>query len=289
MNWLDKLEQKWGNKGIPNITTVFLITTLFGTLIMYAAAAGNTAAGIFYNLLAYNPNAILHGQVWRLFTWIFMPINSLSFWSLLFMLCLFMLGKSLESGLGTFKMNVYFIGGWLLNTLGGLIIYLIFHVSIYLTPYYLLFSLYLMLGIFMPEAEMRLYFVLPIRMKWLVIVYFVELAYEIYSYFSQGAAVGIALSAQIVFAIINLLVFVSACKNHLSVRNRRKQHKRQQQYQRQFSTPRPGSGITHHKCSICGRTELDDPNLTFRYCSKCEGKHEFCQDHLFTHQHFRMN
>ena len=288
MNWLDKLEQKWGNKGIPNITTVFLITTLFGTLIMYAAEE-NTAAGIFYNLLAYNPNAILHGQVWRLFTWIFMPINSLSFWSLLFMLCLFMLGKSLESGLGTFKMNVYFIGGWLLNTLGGLIIYLIFHVSIYLTPYYLLFSLYLMLGIFMPEAEMRLYFVLPIRMKWLVIVYFVELAYEIYSYFSQGASVGIALSAQIVFAIINLLAFVSACKNNLSVRNRRKQHKRQQQYQRQFSTPRPGSGITHHKYSICGRTELDDPNLTFRYCSKCEGNHEFCQDHLFTHQHFRMN
>ena len=287
MNWLEKLERKWGHKGITNITSVCLVATLIGSMLAYAGSAGNVAAGLLYSLFGYDAGLILQGQVWRLFTWIFMPINSLSFWSLLFMFCLFMLGKSLENGLGTFKMNVYFIGGWLLNSIGGIIIYLIFHVPIYLTPYYMLFSLYLMLGIFLPEVEMRLYFVLPIKMKWLVIVYFVELAYEVYSYFQQGTMVGIMFSAQIVFSIINLLVFVSSCKNHLSMRNRRKQHKRQQEYQRQFSRPRPGSDITHHKCSICGRTELDDPNLTFRYCSKCEGNHEFCQEHLFTHQHFR--
>lgn len=40
-----------------------------------------------------------------------------------------------------------------------------------------------------------------------------------------------------------------------------------------------------HRCAICGRTELDDPNLEFRYCSKCEGNYEFCQDHLFLHIH----
>ena len=287
MNWLDKLEQKWGNKGIPNITTLFLITTLIGELILYAASAGNAAAALLYSLLQFDAGLILRGQVWRIFTWIFMPFNGLSFWTLLFMLCLFWLGKRLEQGLGTFRMNVYFIGGWLLSTLGGLIIYLIFNVSIYLTPYYILFSLYLMLGIFMPEAEMRIYFVLPIKMKWLVIVYAIELLYEIYSYFSNGSAIGIALSAEIIFAVINLLVFVYACKNHLSYRNMKKQKKRQRQYQQSFSQPRPGSGITHHKCSICGRTELDDPNLTFRFCSKCEGRHEFCQDHLFTHEHYK--
>ena len=153
MNWLDKLEQKWGNKGIPNITTLFLFTTIIGDFILYAASAGSTAATLLYSLLQFDAGLILRGQVWRIFTWIFMPFNGLSFWTLLFMLCLFWLGKSLEQGLGTFKMNVYFIGGWLLSTLGGLIIYLIFNVSIYLTPYYILFSLYLMLGIFMPEAE----------------------------------------------------------------------------------------------------------------------------------------
>ena len=45
--------------------------------------------------------------------------------------------------------------------------------------------------------------------------------------------------------------------------------------------------ITKHKCAICGRTELDDPNLEFRFCSKCNGNYEYCQDHLFTHTHVK--
>lgn len=287
MNWLDKLERKWGNKGLINITSYFLVATLVGDVILYAANAGNTMAIMLYNLIAFNPQAILHGQVWRLVTWLFMPSDALSFWSLLFMLCLFMLGKSLEQGLGTFKMNIYFLGGWLLNTVGGMLIYVIFGVPAYITPYYMLFSLYLMLGLFMPDAEMRLYFVLPIKMKWLVIVYVIGLIYEIYSYFRLGPLQGISMSAQIIFAIINLLVFVYSCKSRLSLRGRHKQQKRQRQYQHQFNTARPGANITHHKCAICGRTELDDPNLTFRYCSKCEGNKEYCQEHLFTHQHYR--
>ena len=43
--------------------------------------------------------------------------------------------------------------------------------------------------------------------------------------------------------------------------------------------------MPRHKCAICGRTEKDDPDLEFRYCSKCEGNYEYCQDHLFTHEH----
>ena len=45
--------------------------------------------------------------------------------------------------------------------------------------------------------------------------------------------------------------------------------------------------ITRHKCAICGRTELDDETLEFRYCSKCEGNYEYCSDHLYTHEHVR--
>ena len=43
---------------------------------------------------------------------------------------------------------------------------------------------------------------------------------------------------------------------------------------------------TKHKCAICGRTEKDGDNLVFRYCSKCNGNYEFCQEHLYTHKHF---
>ena len=206
-----------------------------------------------------------------------------------------MLGQNLEYALGSFRMNVYFWGGILISDIGGLLIGGISYLSgvrvmydgmvsglpIYLTMYYILFSLYLLLGLLMPEAEVRLYFVLPIRMKWLTILYVIELAYEVYSYFKMGWMYGIMFSTEIVLAFVNLIVFVHACKHHVSV----KQKRRQKQFQAQFSQPRPGSGIAKHKCAICGRTELDDPTLTFRYCSKCAGNYEYCQDHLFTHTH----
>ena len=64
---------------------------------------------------------------------------------------------------------------------------------------------------------------------------------------------------------------------------------RRQEFKRQISEPRPGSGITRHKCAVCGRTEVSNPELEFRFCSKCEGNYEYCQDHLFTHQHIHRS
>lgn len=285
MNWMDRLERKFGKYAIPNITRYMIFANLIGYIL---SAVGQ---GWLLGYLDFSANHIFHGQIWRLITWIFVPASGLSVWTLLFILCLLMLGQNLEYSLGTFRMNMYFWGGILLSDIGGLLIYVItyfsgmnFGLPIYLTSYYILFSLYLMLGILMPDTEVRLYFVLPIKMKWLTIVYVVELGYEIFSYFKMGWIYGIMFGTEIVIAFANLLLFVYFCKNRVS----RKQKKRQREFQTQFAQPRPGSGITKHKCAICGRTELDDPNLTFRYCSKCAGNYEYCQDHLFTHKHVGM-
>jgi hypothetical protein len=292
MNWMEKLEKKIGRYAIPNITRYMVIATLIGYALLFLSEVSASAANLILNACAFDVSRILHGQIWRLLTWIIIPSSAPSIWSLLFIVCLLMLGQNMENYLGTFKMNVYFIGGILLSDIGGILIYLIFRIPIYLTPYYILFSLYLMLGLFMPDATVRLYFVLPIRMKWLMIVYVLELGYEIYSYFSAGASmggtatafvIGIMYSAQIILALLNLGLFLFFCKHRVS----HKQKKRQQEFHSQFAQPRPGSGITKHKCAICGRTEQDDPTLTFRYCSKCAGNYEYCQDHLFTHEHVR--
>ena len=48
-----------------------------------------------------------------------------------------------------------------------------------------------------------------------------------------------------------------------------------------------GADAVVHTCSICGRTSITNPELMFRYCSKCSGNHEYCQDHLFTHEHVK--
>jgi hypothetical protein len=293
MNWMDKLERRIGRYAIPYITRYLIFINLIGYIL---EAAGANAV---MQWLDFVPAYIMRGQIWRLVTWIAVPSSGISIWSILFMVCLLMLGQNLEQALGTFRMNVYFVGGILLNDIGGMLLYFIFHIPIYLTMYYILFSLYLMLGLFMPEAEVRLYFVLPIKMKWLMVVYALTLGYEVFSYFKAGANlagqlglsklsgawyIGMMYSAEILFALLNLFLFVYFCRNHVS----HKQKRRQREFQAQFSQPRPGSGIAKHKCTICGRTELDDPTLTFRYCSKCAGNYEYCQDHLFTHNHVRQ-
>jgi hypothetical protein len=293
MNWMDKLERKIGRYAIPYITRYLIFMNLIGYILQ---AAG---ANAIMQWLDFVPAYIMRGQIWRLITWIVVPASGLSIWSLLFMICLLMLGQNLEHALGTFRMNVYFVGGILLSDIGGMLLYFIFRIPIYLTMYYILFSLYLMLGLLMPDAEVRLYFVLPIKMKWLMVVYVLSLGYEVFSYFKAGVSlasqlgvskfsgawyVGMMYSAEIIFAILNLFLFVYFCRNHVSHRQKR----RQKQFRAQFAQPRPGSGITKHKCAICGRTEKDDPTLTFRYCSKCAGSYEYCQDHLFTHNHVRQ-
>ena len=47
------------------------------------------------------------------------------------------------------------------------------------------------------------------------------------------------------------------------------------------------SNITRHRCAVCGRTERDDAELEFRFCSKCKGNFEYCMDHLYTHEHVK--
>ena len=66
-----------------------------------------------------------------------------------------------------------------------------------------------------------------------------------------------------------------------------RQKVRQAQHTGNTSTVQGRTVITRHKCSICGRTELDDENLEFRFCSKCEGNFEYCSEHLYTHEHVR--
>jgi hypothetical protein len=293
MNWMDKLERKLGRYAIPNLSRYFVAAIVLGLV-------AELFAPDLLSYVDFSVSEILHGQIWRLVTWIFTPITSLDFFGLLFLFCVLMWGETLEMMLGTFRMNVFLWGGMLLSDIGGILVYLISFlvigqgVPVSLSTYYILFSMLLAMAICMPEGEVRLYFVLPIKMKWMLVFELIYLAYQIFQIFSAcitaygstfGAAagfmMGVALSAQIVFALINMFLFFWLNKNHIT----RRQKKRQKQFRAQFAQPRPGSGITQHKCAICGRTELTDPQMQFRYCSKCAGGMEYCEEHIFTHRH----
>lgn len=290
MNWLDKLERKFNRFSIAHITRYMILANLIGYALYYFYRFSGKD---LVSPMMFIPQYILQGQIWRLVTWIFIPSSSLSIWTMLFIVCLLMLGENLEYALGSFRMTVYFVGAILISDIGGMLFYLILPGSAYPTSlYYMsmysaLFSMYLMLGLFMPDAEVRLYFVLPIKMKYMMVVYGVFFLIELVSNIrTYGLVSGIAACGEMIFAVINLLIFVSACRHHRSPYQAARQKVRQQQYTRQSRPqPNPANGGAMHKCVICGRTEKTNPELQFRYCSKCSGAKEYCNDHLFTHTH----
>jgi hypothetical protein len=286
MNFMDKLERKWGRYAIPELHKYLVFAYFLGYL-------ANMISPVMVSYMQFNMSLILRGQIWRLVTWIF-SCNSTGIMTLLFLFCLLSMGKSLEYVLGTFRMNVLLIGGMILNLIVGILLYLIplftlgYGIPTQLSNYYTLISMYMALAICMPEAEVHLYFLIPIKMKWMLAVYLLSMGLELWTYYSYGGGgvAGVFLmliyGTQIICALINMFFFYQMTKKRLT----RKQKQRQKHFQAQMKPqPRPGAAATRHKCVICGKTEKDDPDLSFRYCSKCTGNKEYCQDHLFTHTH----
>ncbi len=289
MNLMQKLERKWGRYQIYGLHKYFVIAYMIGFFL------DNISGGVINSYMAFSMPLILKGQIWRLVTWVLCNQSS-GIFGLLFMLCLIPMGQTLEQFLGTFRMNVYLFGGVVLNVVGGIVIWLVSlpfisgGLPVHLSLYYILLTTFMALAICVPDARVNLYFLIPIKMKWLLIIYYLELLYELFLYYQMGASSGgvimgiivvLMYGAQIILALANLGLFFAMSK----IRPSRKQKKRQQEFRAQMHQAESKRKSYHHKCAICGRTELDDPELTFRFCSKCTGNKEYCQDHLFTHTH----
>lgn len=288
MNFMDKLHKKFGKYAVYNLQKYLIFAYCIG-LVLNMFSVPVTA------YLGFSMDAILHGQIWRLVTWVFCADGG-SFISLIFLYCVYNMAQSFEQMVGTFRMNVYLVGGMLLNLIGAILIYGITAlllgqgISVRLSNYDMLFTIFMALALCIPEGTVYLSFLFPIKMKWMFLIYIVGLIYQLYVYFSMGSAAGIGIGlltmvvfgSQIIVSLLNLFLFF----HFLKIRLTRKQKKTQTEFRRQMaSTPKAGAGSARHKCTICGRTENDDPNLSFRYCSKCTGNKEYCQDHLFTHTH----
>lgn len=281
MNWLDKLERKLGRYAIPNLTVYLLAGYVIGFAVM------NFMPGLL-NWLTLEPGLILRGQLWRIISWVLIP-PSTSLISLVFLVLLYYsLGSALERTWGTFRYNVYIFSGILFTVVAAFLLYgalyLIYGVEFSLSSVGLISTNYITMSIFLafaaiyPDMEVLLYFILPIKMKWMALVYAAMAVY----YFIQG---GLATRVAIAASLLNFVIFF------LSGRNMRRFGPREQARKAKFKKQsRPHmtyAGGARHRCAVCGRTELDDPNLEFRFCSKCRGNYEYCQDHLFTHEHVK--
>ena len=287
MNWLNKLERKIGRFAIPNLIVWLIGAYTIGFVLMQINP--NTVG-----YLALSPYHVLHGQVWRLFTWIFVTTRNDIISLLFFALLYYQLGTALERNWGTFRFNVYLIGGMLLTVVGAFLLYGIvyllqgetaaFLISAQLaysaSTEYINMSIFLAFAVMYPNMQLLLMFVIPIKMKWMAVAYGII---TLLSFLQSGLAGKVC----IFMSLLNFLIFFLSTRN-LQRYTPHEVHRRQK-FKAQMREPRPGSGISKHKCAVCGRTELDDPSLEFWFCSKCEGNYEYCQYHLFTHQHIRRS
>ena len=286
---MSKWEKKFGKYAISNLTLILIMCYVAGyVLTLFAPAA--------MDYLRLDTYAILRGQVWRLVTWLIVPPSSFDIFTIIMLFFYWSLGTQLERVWGVWRYNVYIFTGILLTIVGAFLCMGIYYLiapnmsaayaaewfrygSIYYSTYYVNMSIFLAYAFTFPENQVLLMFIIPIKVKWLGIIYGVMLIFEMLQAFQVQVWFVVAAIGS---SLLNFLIFFLRSRSHMHLNP--KQIKRRAEFKQDI---RRNPKITKHKCAVCGQTDEDDPNLEFRFCSKCNGNYEYCQNHLFTHTHVK--
>lgn len=209
----------------------------------------------------------------------------------------FSIGKSLETVIGRFRLNFFLFTGWFWLFVFGFLYFFIFGgasgspeiadvFSSTLNTYCLFSSIFALFSFIYPETRFLLLFFIPIKGKYLILVSAIFYAVDVARLLIAGnyAAMWI-LVFMILAAVVNLVLFLL-----LGGRKAKAPTSGQKEFRKQMKVVNPAtSGRTNlnHKCCVCGRTSESNPELTFRYCSKCIGPYEYCNEHIYTHTHIR--
>lgn len=294
MKPMSKFEKKFGKYAIKNISLAFILCYACGYLISWINPD-------FLYYLTLNPYKILHGQIWRLVTWIIVPPEKFDFFTLIMLYFYYSIGTTLEHTWGTYRYNLYLLLGMVFTAVGAFGLmgymylfrpdviamygaeYLFTILSTMFGTYYVNMSIFLAFAATFPNMQVLLFFFIPIKVKIMGIIYGALLLYQFITGYGENFLT-IANRFAIAASLLNFVVFFLTSRSmiHMSP----KQVKRRQEFRREV---KKSTKITRHKCAICGRTEESNPELEFRFCSKCEGNYEYCQDHLFTHTHVKHN
>ncbi len=293
MNFLNKMERKFGKYAIPNLSLYLIMGYILGYVLLFVSPAA-------LDFLTLNTYLILHGQIWRLVTWIIIPPSRLDLFTIVMLMFYYSVGTSLERTWGTFYYNVYLLMGMLFTIIGSFLVMGISYVPgvryndmrtlVYGTEnyfrmvagsfstYFVNMSIFLGFAATFPDVQVLLMFIIPIKVKWMGIAYAVLLGVQ----FLQSDIVGMIVIGA---SLLNfVLFFMMTRSSRIGMRFSPHQVKRRHDYNREIKRAKPMS-VAKHKCAICGKNSEDNPEAEFRFCSKCNGNYEYCQDHLFTHTH----
>ena len=283
MNFLNKMERKFGRYAIHNLTKYMIGCYAIGYILLYA---GNLFGFSITGYLTLSPYHILHGQIWRIVSWLLIPppTSNLVF-VLIMLLFYYSLGETLERTWGAFRYNVYILGGVLFTVIGAFLLYFMMGANPFLSmaysmafsTYYINLSIFLAFAANYPDMQVLFMMIIPMKMKWLAVL---DIAYLLYDMVKGGWGIRTVILA----SLLNFIIYFLSTRNYQRISL--KEIHRKQQFQRAVH-PKMAPGVTKHKCAVCGRTEKDGDDLEFRFCSKCNGNYEYCQDHLFTHKHIQ--
>lgn len=265
MRWLDKLERKFGKFAIGNMITFIVMMNAFVYIIV--AMGGQ---GAYYNKLLLIPDLVMQGEVWRLFTFVFIPPMVTPFWIIFTLYFYYLAGKGLEQAWGSFKFNIYYLFGVLAT------IAISFITKGAANSAYINLSLFLAFARIYPDYEILLFFVLPIKVKYMAYLNWIYIIYALVT----ASNWNIRLIA--IAPVINFLIFFGKeLIQQWFFRSKALNNKAR------FVSKTINKSSSIHKCTVCGITEKDDPDMEFRYCSKCNGHYEYCSEHLSDHEHIK--
>ena len=301
MKFLYKLERKFGKYAIKNLSLIIVLCFGMGYIL-------NIFAPTIYGKLTFSPYDIFcKYEVWRIFTWIFTIPGQFNFFTLVMLFFYYSIGSSMERSLGTFLYNIYVLGGMLITTISCLIVGVYAYISGGASELYvmtlsltiadnmgigitsaMLQSIFFGFALIYGEAMVMVWFIIPLKVKYLAWLNLLLLAYDFINW------PFLIVRVSIVASIANFIIFYFVYKKYKSNRLGAFAQLRRKKQMKNFKVLRNDdfinkkeeiSSVTRHKCAICGKSEKDDPNLEFRFCSKCNGNYEYCSEHLYTHTH----
>ena len=261
------------DKGIPNL----MLYIVLGTTVVYIMSqmSGNY---FLYNLLTFNRTLILQGQIWRLITYpLTYNISNLLLMAVS-LFCYYSLGRMMEQVWGTLRFNLFYFTGVVMMDIWCMI----FGGRASVT--YLNLSLFLGIATMYPDSQFLLFFIIPVK-AWLfalidlgiVLMDLITLPFP-YNFFS-------------VISLANYFLFFGKDVLNLIPRSWQIKFKSRGKTKSQpkvihFDTEKVKKAPDYtHRCTVCGRTDVSNPELEFRYCSRCHGYYCYCQDHINNHTH----
>lgn len=259
---------------------------VFGTVIVYIITLMDTT-NTFWTYLTFDPSGILRGQVWRLISFVFLPGDSNVLFFAISMYFYYMVGNSLEQYWGSGKFTIFYISGMVLTALYSTVYWLILDMTsisfLYFNAYYINLAMLFAFATVYAEMPLLIFGIIPLKAKWLGVISGALLLYDILSNWSS-----FPINLLPLFTLLNYFLFCGGDLLHAMAPMRYRVSPRTINFKKAAKKAggKKNSGPVVRKCAVCGMTDTEHPDMEFRYCSRCEGFHCFCIDHINNHVHF---